>query len=459
MPLTPGQRIEVRIESLSYGGRGLARFEGLAVFVTGGLPGSVVRARVTRAKPRFAEAAVEAVVTPSPDAVAPFCPHFGRCGGCLLQDLAYPRQVAEKARQVSDAMERIGRTAFAEVRPLLASPEERGWRNRMEFAFAGSGAGLLLGLREGGSHAVVDVTGCGLMAGQAMEILAAARAFCRAGGAPAWDPKTDRGFWRHLVLRRSRATGEFLANVITTPAGRWLDQGRALGEVLLDRFPKLAGFVHSVRRDRKALAFGERTVAQLGRDAIEERLEVDGRSVVYRVGPEGFFQPNSAAAERLYGLVRELAGLTGTETVADLYCGSGGVALALADRARAVVGADAVESAVAEARRAARDNGVLNCRFEVLDVERAPWPADLPAPDVVVADPPRGGLTEGALDLATGLGAKRLVLVSCDPPALARDVARLTAAGAWTPQVLAGVDLFPHTAHVEAVALLTRSEG
>lgn len=454
-------RIELTIESLAYGGRGVARTPGgVVVFVERGLPGARVVARVDRVKKRFAEAVAERVLDPGPDAVEPFCPHFGECGGCLHQDLAYPRQVAEKQRQLAEALERIGRVTFGRIDPLIPSPETRAYRNKMEFAFSGQGRGLALGLRERRGHRVVNVAGCGLMDSRAMDLVEAVREFARTSGLPAWDARSGNGFWRHLVLRRSWTNGDFLAQVITTPARRGSERVADLLDGLMENCDFLAGASHAVRKSRKALAFGEALAASVGADHLQERLAVAGRQVRYRVSAGGFFQPNTAAAEKLYELVRDMAGLTGGETLADLYCGSGGVGLALARDLETgrVVGVDSAGEAVDEARAAASEAGLGNCEFFRADLETGqgmpPVMSEWGAVDVVVADPPRGGLTDGALERVSALKPSRLVLISCDPPALARDVARL--ARDYEPARLGGVDLFPHTPHMEAVSLLTR---
>ncbi len=449
------ERIECEIESLAYGGRGVARTEdGIVVFVERGLPGARVLARVDRVKKRFAEAVVEQVLEPGPDAAEPFCPHFGACGGCSHQDLAYERQVMEKQRQLAETMERIGRVSFPTVDPLIPSPETRAYRNKMEFAFSGQGRGLSLGLKERASGRVLDVTGCGLMPEQAMGLVEAVREYARRTGLPAWDPRTGQGFWRHLVLRCSRSEGTWLAQLITTPATKGFARAADLCDGLMENMEHLAGVSHALRKSRKALAFGEALVSSVGEDHVIERLQVAGREVRYRISAGGFFQPNSAAAEKLYELVRDMAGLTKESTLADLYCGSGGVGLALAPDVNKVVGLDSAAEAVDEARAAAREAGLGNCVFARADLETGQGMPELGAVDVVVADPPRGGLTDSALDRVKAMNPERLVLVSCDPPALARDVARL--AETYEPVRLGGVDLFPHTPHMEAVALLTR---
>jgi 23S rRNA (uracil1939-C5)-methyltransferase len=448
-------RVECAIASLAFGGRGVARVDGRVIFVEGAVPGQTVLAEVTKVGKRFAEASAVEVLVQSPDFVEPFCRHFGECGGCAHQDMAYAAQLREKETQVSDAMRRIGCLEFESVEPILPSPNERRYRNKMEFAFAGRGQGLELGLRERGGKRVVDLATCHLVHEDAVAVLHEARAFCAGTGIPAYDPKTRKGFWRHLVVRRSEASGELMAHLITAHEPSAFEAAEALGKTLAETLD-LDRFVHSTRRSNAEIAFGEREVAVLGGRRIEERLVVGGRELRYALSADAFFQPNSGAAAALYETVLEFAGLTGTEKVLDLYCGTGGIGLALAGRAGSVAGVELSEAAVADARLNARLNGLTNCTFTALDLEGEPGALTtldtFARPDVIVTDPPRGGLSAEVCDAIRALAPERIVAVSCDPPALARDAARL----GYRALRLRAVDQFPHTPHVECVALLGR---
>ena len=442
-----GSLIDCDITALAFGGRGLARLEGMVVFVERGLPGQRVRAKVERVKKRFAEARVEEVLTRSPHQVEPFCAHFGTCGGCLFQDLEYEEQLRWKERQVADALARIGGLESVDVRPILASPQTRGYRNKMEFAFEGAGASLRLGLRERGGRRVVDLTECHLQSPETVRLLAAARAFCRESDVPAWDGRN--GFWRHLVIRRSEATGELLAHCITTPETRHFRAVEDLAAALKQAVPGLTAFVHSVSAARSGVAAGQEAIRAVGADHLTERLG----GLDFRVSAEAFFQTNTRAAELLYGAVADLAGLTGAEVVYDLYCGSGGIALYLARNAAKVFGFEVSEQALEDARINAKANNLANCRFVSGRIAPRRFKG-LPTPEILVCDPPRAGLDDPGLDAVRESGAQRVVAVSCDPATLARDVARL--APLYELAAVQPADLFPHTAHVEAAALLKR---
>ncbi|WP_461211512.1 23S rRNA (uracil(1939)-C(5))-methyltransferase RlmD [Desulfocurvus sp. DL9XJH121] len=451
-----GQELDLAIEKMASGGRGLGRVDGAVVFVDGALPGQRVRARVTKAAKRFAEADCVEVLEQSPHWTAPFCPHFGTCGGCAFQDLDYAQQLAWKTEHVRDQLARIGKVADPVVRPCAASPETRGFRNKMEFAFAGGGADrpLALGLHRRGSASIVSVEQCALMPlggsadapGEAMAMLREIREFCRGTGIPAWDPRTNQGLWRFVVLRQSQGGQQALAQIITSPRA---DGGavRSLAEALHRSFPRLVSVAHSTRKDRTAVAQGEKTVFATGGGGITEILG----GLTYRISPDAFFQTNTAAAELLYAAAREACELTGQEHVLDLYCGSGGLALAVAAGANTVTGVESVKAAVADAKANAKANRIANCRFKTADVLEFLKDPKLVA-DVVLVDPPRSGLHPGAAAELLRLAPKRIVYVSCNPATLARDVELL--APGYALAEARPFDLFPHSPHIECVALL-----
>ena len=459
MSLKKDDTIECTIESLAFGGRGVARVDGMALFVAGGLPGDTVSARVTRAKKRFAEGVAETVLTPSSHRVEPVCPHFGTCGGCALQDLDYPEQLRQKADQVQNALARIGGVDIV-MDQAVGSPEIWRYRNKMEFAFERRDGGLHLGLRgqlpagEKGLPPVIDIEECHLCAERDVEILRAVRDFCRESGVAAYDPKTDSGFWRHLVIRRT-SLNEVLVHVITTADSRKYKQVAALGAALVDRFPFLTSFAHSSRVRRSVVAAGELVEFRLGTKAVEERIVHGDHEARYHISPNGFFQTNSSGAGELFGAVREFAGLTGSETVLDLYCGAGAIGIFLADGAKRVIGYDVSEESVAKAWSSAKLNDLANCEFVAGNLDGGIADvASLPTPDVLVVDPPRSGMHENTIKDILSLAPKKIVAVSCDPNTLARDVKQLSEV--YEAKRARAVDMFPHTHHVETVCLLER---
>jgi len=440
------ETMEIRIERPAFGGAGLARQDGRIVFVDGGLPGSLVEARVTKAEKSCLHAVATRVIEPSPHAVTPFCPHFGVCGGCTWQDASYEAQLAWKREIVQEQLKRLGRIEV-EVEPTVASPLQRHYRNKMEFAFA---SGPRIGLRrryEPGR--IEEVTQCSLMPDTAMRILAVARELAARTTLPPFYAKTGTGVWRHLVLRRSESSGKWLAMFIVGPRSP-VGKLQGLGKELMERFPEeLTGVVMGIRRDRGDYAIAESRAWTLGDGFLED--EMDG--LRFSVSAEAFFQTNTGAAALLYARAVEAARLTGTETVWDLYSGAGGLSLFMARKAQAVTGYEVNNEAVEDARENASANSLLNCAFVPGDLKDS-LAREQGAPDVVVLDPPRAGLHPETVDTLLATSAKRMVYVSCNPSTLARDLARLSAA--YAVRRVTPVDLFPHTPHVECVAELDR---
>ncbi len=475
--LRPGDILELTVDGLAAGGRAVCRHEGRVVFVAGGLPGQRVRAKLTTVKRRFAEATLDAVLGPSPIQCAPFCAHFGDCGGCAWQDLPYAEQLRWKERFVIDALGRIGGLRDANVLPILASPAQRGFRNKMEFAFSQDRDGQLhLGLRRRASRAVVDITECHLQTPLTAAIVAAVRELARESGLPGWDDRRQDGFWRFLVVRepelgRQAATGTPSGNepaegtpgrqcMIQCITGRHPGAAQAvsrLAEALRARFPEVTGVVHSLRLDPEQVAYGERVLAVDGEAVLTERLGDND----LLLGPDSFFQTNTAAAGLLYDEARRMAAAGPDDTVWDLYSGVGAIALHLARTAGAVRGFEITPEAVNDARANAARNNILNCSFVSGDVRaslRRERPGEGASPRIVVMDPPRAGLHEDVVETVAAHRPERIVYVSCNPATLARDVALFAGRG-YALQEARPVDLFPHSPHVECVALLTRAEA
>lgn len=450
-PLVGGEA-ELEIEALALGGKGLGRLSGLVVFVERALPGQRVRVRIERRKKRHSEARLLEVLRPAPEQVEPPCPHFGECGGCSWQHLDYAAQLTWKRRFVTDALQRLAGARELPVEPTLPSPFCFGHRNKLDFAFAGAGAQLALGLRKSASHAVLNLETCLLPPPGVLEVLRAAREFCRESGVASYEPLTGKGFWRFLSVRALPAeSGRMVlqAQCITTPTPARAPLVRELGASLLERVPDLCGVVHGVRRNPEQVALAEDTVQVLGEEAMQVLLA----GLRYRVTAGAFFQTNTAAAERLFLLVRELAAVQPGETVWDLYCGGGGAGLLLAREAGLLVGFDSSREAVADAVANAAANELGNCVFRSGDVARL-LPRERSKPDLVLLDPPRGGLDGQVLGQLLALAPQRLVYVSCNPATLARDLGQLLES--YELLTVRPLDLFPQSHHVECVVLLTR---
>jgi 23S rRNA (uracil1939-C5)-methyltransferase len=450
-PVRKDDVVELDVDSLAYGGNGVARLDGFVVFVRRGLPGDRVRARVTKVKRGFAEALAEEVVTPSALRVEAPCAHYPACGGCRFQDLAYEAQAAAKEDQVRDALRRIGAIAEPPLDPILPAESQFHYRNKLEYSFTRTPSGPALGFHKAGRwDEVLEIEKCWLTTDLGNAIRNAVRDWAREEGLEAYDQAEGTGYLRHLVYREGRNTGQVLVMLVTA-AGEKFERDY-LVEVLR-RFPEVRS-IHWAVNDTPSEVTNLPSTLLWGEDAIEEEL----LGQRYRVRPNAFLQTNTQMAERLYELAISYAGLTGSETVYDLYCGTGTIGLAMAPHALSVWGVDISEESIACALENLELNSIGNAAFfagnvgQVLEElhERA---GD---PDVVVVDPPRAGLAGKALRRTGELGASRLVYVSCNPTTLASDVKVLRSEYGYELKRVRPVDMFPHTPHVETVSLLER---
>jgi 23S rRNA (uracil1939-C5)-methyltransferase len=450
-PVTKDQELELTIDSLAYGGNGVARLNGFVVFVRRGLPGDTVRARVTKVQRRHAEALATEVLHPGPLRVEAPCAHYPACGGCRFQDLAYEAQAEAKAAQVADALRRLGGIAEPPLEPILPAEEIFHYRNKLEYSFTQLEDGPTLGFHKAGRwDDVLEIEHCWLTTDLGNAIRNAVREWAKGDRLVAYDQAEQTGYLRHLVVREGRNSGQVLVQLVTGP-GEKFDTGGFVD--LLRQFPEVRS-IHWAVNETPAEVTNLPTKLLWGEEAIEEEL----CGLRFRVRPNAFLQTNTRMAEQLYGIAREFAALTGDETVYDLYCGIGTIGLVLARDALTVWGVDVSEESIACALENADLNGVGNAAYyagnvgQVLE-ELHERSGD---PDVVVVDPPRAGLAGKALKRLGEIGAPRIVYVSCNPTTLAGDLKRLRDDYGYDLRRAKPVDMFPHTPHVETVSLLER---
>jgi 23S rRNA (uracil1939-C5)-methyltransferase len=449
-PVRPqrGDELDLRIDSLAYGGAGVARLGGYVVFVRDAVPGDRVRAVVTKRKRHYAEARAVEVLEPSPERIPPVADH----PGAPWQVLPYARQLEVKADQVDDALRRIGKLDGYELEPIVPAVEQWRYRNKLEYSFGtGPGGELVCGFHAPGSwEEIVPLEDCLLASERGNDARRAALEWCRASGLRAYDRRAQEGLLRNLVVREGRRTGDLQVRLVTSDE-----------DVELDGFAAAVG-ADSVLWTRAAdvgeTTAGGRTEVLQGADWIEEQLTVAGAHLAIRISAEAFFQTNTEMAELLYGTAAEYASLQGWERVYDLFCGIGTIGLALAPRAGELWGLEIVEDAIADAIANARRNEIAGARFFAGDVRLAMRDLVEQAgrPDVLVVDPPRAGLSAKIVRRIVEASPKRIVYVSCNPTTLAPNAAQLAEAG-WTLRRVRPVDMFPQTPHIECVALLERA--
>jgi 23S rRNA (uracil1939-C5)-methyltransferase len=450
-PVARDQELELHIDSLAYGGNGVARLNGFVVFVRRGLPGDTVRARVTKVKRSHAEAIAVEVVEPGAQRVDAPCAHYPACGGCRFQDLAYDAQLEAKQEQVREALRRIGGIAEPPVEQIVPAESQFFYRNKLEYSFTATPAGPALGFHRAGRwDEVLEIEKCWLTTDLGNAIRGAVRDWARGERLEPYDQAEHTGYLRHLVVREGRNTGQVLVQLVTA-AGERFDRDEFVE--VLRRFPEVRS-IHWAVNETPAEVTNLPTTLLWGEEAIEEQL----CGLRFRVRPNAFLQTNTAMAERLYGIAGEFAALTGGETVYDLYCGIGTIGLSLASRALTVWGVDVSEESVACALENADLNEISNAAF--FAGETADAVAELHDragdPDVIVVDPPRAGLSNKAVRRLGRLEARRIVYVSCNPTTLAGNVKELAASWGYTLERVLPVDMFPHTPHVESVSLLVK---
>jgi 23S rRNA (uracil1939-C5)-methyltransferase len=439
-----GQELELTVDSLAFGGAGVARRDGYVVFVRDAVPGDRVRAVVTKRKKAYAEARTVALLEAGPERIEAVAAH----PGAPWQVLPYERQISVKAEQIDDALRRIGRLDGFDLEPLVPAAEQWRYRNKLEYSFGTSDDGeLVCGFHAPGSWERIEhVDDCLLASEPGNEARRAALRWCRERGLGAYDRRAQTGLLRNLVVREGRRTGDMQVRLVTSDES-----------VALDGFAEAVG-AGSVLWTR-ALDVGETTAGGTtevlhGTEAIEEELG----GLRFRVSADAFFQTNTEMAERLYGVATEYAGLQGWERVYDLFCGIGTIGLSLAPRAGEVWGLELVEEAIADAIANARRNEIDNVRFFAGDVRLALRQLVETAgrPDVLVVDPPRAGLSAKVVRRVIEAGPTRIVYVSCNPTTLAPNAAQLVEAG-YALRRVRPVDMFPQTPHIECVALLERA--
>jgi len=464
MNVKKGQELELAVGDIAFGGRGLARIDGLAVFVDQAVPGDVVRARIFKKKKNYAEARTLEVISGSPHRVAAPCRYSGYCGGCKWQFLDYGQQLVYKRRHVLESIEHIGLIRNPVVHGTLASPHVFHYRNKMEFSCSDRRwllpeemqaedveRGIAVGLHVPGTfHKVLDTRECLLQPDLGNLILDRIRQYIKDSGAPVYGLKSHQGFWRFVMLRHSRALDRWLVNLITAAEEQQVVQ--PLAEALEAEFPQIVGVVNNITARRAGIAVGEIEIPLIGRSVLTDRI---GR-FSFDISANSFFQTNSAGAEMLYRTVRNYAEPRGGETVVDLYSGTGTIAIWLSDAVGSVIGFEIADTAVADADANCRKNGVDNCRFVAGDLRNS-LAVLTRSPHVMVIDPPRTGMHKDVVQQVLAMAPQRIVYVSCNPATLARDLGMMKEQ--YRIVEVQPVDMFPHTFHIEAVVKLERRKG
>ncbi len=439
----------VKIDGYSAEGYGVARICGQAVFIKGAISGEVCEVRVLKVLKNLAYAKLERIVEPSPHRVSPLCPVFGKCGGCDFLHMDYEEELRLKKLRVEDSFARIGGLDL-KLSGIYGAPHITGYRNKAIYAVGRKDGKAAAGFFRGRSHDIVTAERC-LIQTEASD--RAAAAVCRwidSSGASIYDEKAGLGLVRHIFVRSSFSTGR--AAVCLIASSKKLPEAGRLIDALVSSCPEISSIVLNVNKKPGNTVLGDEFVTLWGSDCIEETL----LGLKFKLSPASFFQINPVQAERLYEKVLEISEADKTSSVLDLYCGTGTISLILSRTAGRVIGVEAVADAIADARENACANGITNAEFICGDASEAAEELRKRGvtPFVVVVDPPRKGLTPPLIETIASMSPDKVVYVSCDPATLARDLKQFGALG-YRAMRAEAFDMFPRTAHVECVVLMT----
>ena len=444
--------VTLDIIDMAHDGNGVGRLDGMAVFVPASAVGDRLCVRIVKVNRTHCYGRIEQILRPSPDRIEPDCPVSRRCGGCVFRHISYEAELRCKQAFVQQNLRRIGKLELA-AEPIEPSPVTDGYRNKAQYPVRMQKGGLCAGFFAPRTHEVIDCHTCKLQPPVFGELLEAVLSYMHTYHVSAYDESLGAGLIRHVYLRRGHRSGQIMVCLVVN--GTHLPNENALVDLLLSRCGEIVSILLNVNERNTNVIIGEHSRVLYGKPAISDVL----CGVRFELSAQSFYQVNHAQAERLYACALEYAALDGAQTVVELYCGAGTITLVMARRAARVIGVEVVPEAVENARENAARNGLDNVEFICADAGQS---AGMLAqqgitPDVVVVDPPRKGLDDTAIGAIGLLAAARVVYVSCDPATLARDIKLLEAQG-YTASRCRVFDLFPRTAHVETVALLTREK-
>lgn len=455
-----GQNYELKIEDMSTEGKGIGRIEGMAVFVDGAVVGDVIKAELTKLKKNYAFGRLTEILEPSDQRVEPACSCAEDCGGCSLQAMSYESQLSWKQKMVADKLSRIGGIENPLVHGTIGMAEPWRYRNKAQFPVGEAAVGFY----QAKSHRVVNCDECLIQSKPAEALAKALREYMKSDHISAYDEKTGKGLIRHLIVKTAFGTGEVMAILVIN--GKGLPNGEKLVYMMDDAVSELGSdpvtgveyslesVILNINKKKTSEILGDDCVTLAGKPTI---LEQAGR-LSFEISPLSFYQVNPTQMVKLYEKALEYAGLTGQETVLDLYCGVGTIGLYCAAKAKKVIGIESIKSAILDANRNAVINGIVNAEFVCGKAEE-----ELPKlleqgikADVVILDPPRAGCDPALLDAVAEAKPDRIVYVSCDPATLARDIKVLEDKG-YRFMEAQPVDMFPMTGHVECVIMMTNS--
>ncbi len=473
--MNKGDIIQIKVDKYAFEGKGIGKIEAdnpldntepdsFIVFVNGAYPGDTVSAKIKKLKKSYAEAFVEEVITPSSKRVQPRCKYFGTCGGCKQQDLDYAQQTAYKQEQVEDIFKHDGGFSDFIIGRILPSENVFYYRNKMEFSFSElqwltaiddkmvSNKGFFVGLHVPNNfEKILDIDECFLQSELSSHILNFSREFFIKRNISIYNTKTHSGYLRNLIVRQAQKTSDLMINLVTFEENESLMKEYVTA--ITDKFPEITTIVNNISKKKASIAVGDYEIVYHGSGFIYDKIG----KYKFRISANSFFQTNTIQAEKLYNTALEYADLKGDEIIYDLYSGAGTIAIYISGKAKEVYGFETVESSIYDAKANLELNKIENVTFVQADLYKTflPFTNVLPKPDVVILDPPRGGMHSTTIKDVLELSPKKIVYVSCNPSTQVRDI-KMFVDGGYKLAKIRPVDMFPHTYHIENVALLIK---
>ena len=473
--MNKGDIIQIKVDRYAFEGKGIGKVDlentsgnsepdSFIVFVNGAYPGDTVLAKIKKLKKSYAESIVEEVITPSPKRVQPRCKYFGICGGCKQQDLDYAQQIAYKQEQVEDIFKHDGGFLDFEIEDILPSKNVFYYRNKMEFSFSElqwltvlddetiSNKGFFVGLHVPNNfEKILDIDECFLQSELSSHILNFSREFFKKRSISIYNTKTHSGNLRNLIIRQSQKTKDIMLNLVTFEENELLMKEYVTA--ITNKFPEITTIINNISKKKASIAVGDYEIIYHGSGFIHDKI----REYKFRISANSFFQTNTIQAEKLYNTALEYAELKGDEIIYDLYSGAGTIAIYVSAFAKEVYGFESVESSIYDAKENLEINKVDNVTFVQADLYKSflGFTNVLPKPDVIILDPPRGGMHGVTVKDVLELSPEKIVYVSCNPSTQVRDI-KILVEGGYKLVKIRPVDMFPHTYHIENVALLIK---
>lgn len=473
--MNKGDIIQIKVDKYAFEGKGIGKVsidnnstisepDSFIVFVNGAYPGDTVSAKIKKLKKTYAEAFVEEIIVPSTKRVQPRCKYFGTCGGCKQQDLDYEQQIAYKQEQVSDIFKHDGGFENLQIEDIIPSENVFYYRNKMEFSFSElqwltvlddeniSQKGFFVGLHVPKNYEkILDIEECFLQSELSSQILNFSRDFFKSRSVSIYNTKTHSGYLRNLVIRQSQRTNDLMINLVTFDKNEFLVKEYVTA--VTNKFPEITTIINNISTKKASIAVGDYEIVYHGSGFIYDKIG----DYKFRISANSFFQTNTIQAEKLYNTALAYADFKGDEIIYDLYSGAGTIAIYVSGKVKEVYGFESVESSIFDAKANLETNKIENVSFVQADLYKSflPFTNVLPKPDVVILDPPRGGMHSKTVKDVLELSPQKIVYVSCNPSTQVRDI-KLLVEGGYKLVKIRPVDMFPHTYHIENVALLLK---